>query len=199
MEEITKYFKAHSGYAKMKDLKKRSFHTRDIARMLKQGRIEKVKPGLYKLSELTTTVGTDSILAEVCRAVPKGIICLASAISNYELATYTPSDIFVAIPNDWKPPKLDYPPVKFYYFRNRFYHPGIVKSKTVQGEIRIYNREKTVCDMFRYRNKLGLDLALEALRNYLKLKDANVIKLRKYAEICQVKTVMIPYLKAMVG
>jgi hypothetical protein len=67
------------------------------------------------------------------------------------------------------------------------------------GEIKIYNIEKTVCDMFRYRNKLGTDIALEGLKNYLKLKEANINKLSKYAEICQVKTVMMPYVRAIVG
>jgi len=199
MDQIVQYFKAHGGYARMKDLKTRSFHTRDIARMYKQGVIEKVKPGLYKLAELGASTDSDATIAEVCHAVPHGIICLTSAISYYELATYNPSEVLVAIPDDSKPPKLDYPPAKFYYFRDRFYNPGIVKSKTAHGVIRIYNREKTVCDMFRYRNKLGLDLALEGLRNYLKLKEANITKLRKYAEICQVKTVMIPYVRALVG
>ena len=86
-----------------------------------------------------------------------------------------------------------------FYFRDRFYEPGIETIQTKYGDIKLYNREKTICDMFRYRNKLGEDLALEGLKNYLASQDADLYKLRQYAKICQVKTVVFPYLKALVG
>ncbi|MBL7086096.1 MAG: Abortive infection protein AbiEi, partial [Candidatus Cloacimonetes bacterium] len=78
-----------------------------------------------------------------------------------------------------------------------FYSFGIEEKHTISGNFKIYNAEKTICDMFRYRKKLGEDLALEGLKNYLKRKNADINKLREYAEICQVKTTLFPYLTAM--
>ena len=199
MDRIIKYLKKNGGYARMKDFRAESFHPRDVARLLENGTIEKVKPGLYKLPDIKTSAGNDMSLVDACHAVPQGVICLVSAISFYELITFNPSEIFVAIPHAWKPHRIKYPPIRFFYFRDRFHKPGMIRLYTKGGSIRIYSKEKTICDMFRYRNKLGIDLALEGLRNYLKLKDANIRKLREYAEICQVKTVMLPYVKAIVG
>ena len=101
------------------------------------------------------------------------------------------------LPHAAKAPGIEYPPVKVFYFRDRFYVPGIEQVQTPLGLIKIYNMEKTICDMFRYRKKLGEDLAIEGLKNYLKRKDANINRLREYAKICHVKTVLFPYLKAM--
>jgi len=92
-----------------------------------------------------------------------------------------------------------YPPVNIFYFRDRFYEPGIETITTAYGTVKLYNREKTVCDLFRYRNKLGEDLALEGLKNYVSSPSANLHELRRYADICQVKTVMLPLLKALVN
>ena len=209
MERIIAYFRKRGGYALMKELKAAAFQTRDIARLLKEGSIIKVKPGLYRLANVEKMVITlprkkrsgstiSQEIIDVCRALPDGVICLASALSFYDLTTFNPSEIYVAIPNAAKVPKIDYPPLRVFYFRERFYKPGIEKIEVPNCTIRIYNKEKTICDMLRYRNKYGDDLALESLKTYLSRKEANVNKLRKYAEICQVKTVMMPYLKALV-
>ncbi|MFZ3136540.1 MAG: type IV toxin-antitoxin system AbiEi family antitoxin domain-containing protein [Thermodesulfovibrionales bacterium] len=209
MEKIIKYFRSHSGYAKMKELKKASFQTRDIAHLLQEGIIVKVKPGLYRLANFkdvvlpAITINANSYtisvgIMDVCRAIPEGVICLASALELYGLTTFNPSEIYVAIPNASKKPKIEYPPVKIFYFRDRFYRTGIEKIKAGDVTVNIYNREKTICDVFRYRNKIGEDIALEGLKNYMLRKDANINKLREYAEICRVKTIMMPYLKALI-
>jgi len=193
----------------MKELKGASIQTRDIARLLKEGTIFKIKPGLYRLANIGAGVlpplrgkGSGSTISQeivdVCKALPDGVICLASALAFYDLTTFNPSEIYVAIPNAAKVPKIDFPPLRVFYFRERFYKPGIEQIEGPNCTIKIYNKEKTVCDTFRYRNKYGEDLALEGLKNYLSRKEANINKLRKYAEICQVKTVMMPYLKALV-
>ena len=209
MGKIIKYFKKHGGYARMKELKKASFQTRDISRLFKEGTIVKVKPGLYRLANFTDVVlpaitinaagYTISVgIMDVCRAIPEGVICLASALEFYGLTTFNPSEIYVAIPNAAKKPKIAYPPVKIFYFRERFYRPGIEKIKAGDVTLKIYNREKTICDVFRYRNKIGEDIAFEGLKNYMLRKDANINRLREYAEICRVKTIMMPYLKALI-
>ncbi|GMR24992.1 MAG: type IV toxin-antitoxin system AbiEi family antitoxin domain-containing protein [Ignavibacteria bacterium] len=199
MEKIVKYIENNGGFARMKDLREKGFQTRDIAALVKEGVIEKVKPGIYKLADYGFFEDKNVSLLSVCNAIPNAVICLISALDYYELTLFNPSEIYYAIPNSEKVKKIDYPPVKPFFFRDRFYYPGIEYIKTKYGEIRIYNKEKTVCDMFRYRNKLGEDIALEGLKNYQKLRKKNIGKLIEYSEICQVKTVMMPILKGLVA
>lgn len=198
MDKITNYLSAAGVYARMKELRAAGFQTRDIADLVAMGQIERIKPGLYRLAghgEPAEYAG----LAEVCRALPEGVICLLSALDYHGLTTFNPSEVYVAIPHGAKPPRLFYPPIKPFFFRSRFYNPAIEYIKTPGGEIRVYGREKTICDMFRYRQKLGEDLALEALKMYLKRKDASTARLLEYATVCQARTVMMPYLKALVA
>jgi len=122
-----------------------------------------------------------------------------SALEFYDLTTFNPPDVYIAIPHNRKAPKIIYPPVRIFYFRERFYKPGIEIINTKYGDVKIYNREKTVCDMFRYRNKLGEDVALEGLKNYLASEYASIRKLREYGDICQVKTLILPYMKAIIA
>lgn len=197
MSNIEKFIKSNGGYARMKDLRAAGFQTRDISALVSKGSIERVKPGLYRLPDYGAS-GEHAGLVEVCRGIPDGIICLLSALDFHGLTTFNPSEVHVAIPHGAKPPRLFYPPIKPFFFRDRFYTPAIESVRIQTGEIRVYGKEKTICDMFRYRRKLGEDLAMEALKQYLKLKDANTTRLLKYAVICQAKTVMMPYLRALV-
>ncbi len=198
MKEIIGYFKMHQGYARMKDLKEAGFHTRRIKQLLLDGKIEKMKPGLYKLANVDSMGNYFQQFIDVQKSMPKGVICLISALEYHQLTTVNPSKIYVALPNKEKPGKLKYPPTEVFYFRDQFYNRGIKEIQTESGNFKIYNAEKTICDMFRYRNKLGEDTALEGLKNYLKRKDAKINKLWEYAIKCRVKTIVHPYIKAMV-
>ena len=198
MDKIIKYIRDKGGFARMNELRGASFQTRDIARLVHEGKIEKIKAGLYKLPGIITSVNINSSLIEISHAVPRGVIALASALAHYELITFVPMEVYVAIPMSDKPPKVDYPPIRFFYYPERFFRAGIEVIRTHAGTVRMYNREKSICDMFRYRDKLGENIALEALKNYLRLKDSNIKKLSEYAVVCRVKTIVLPYVKAMV-
>jgi len=199
MDKIISILNRHNGYARMKDLKNASVQIRDVANLVHKGVIEKIKPGLYRLAELQQVDGIPISFIDVCQAIPKGVICLLSALEFFNLTTFNPSEVYIALPHSAKAPKIEYPPVRFFYFRDRFYEFSIQSIKSKHGVIRIYDREKSLCDMFRYRKKLGEDIALEALKNYLKLREANVNKLLEVAVRCQVKTTMVPYLKALIA
>ena len=199
MEEIIEYITQNGGFASMKELKKANFHTREIMLLVKERSIEKIKPGFYRLSDYGYFKDVNVSLITVCRAEPQAVICLISALDYYEMTDFNPSEIYYAIPHSQKKKSISYPPIKTFFFRERFYKPGIDIIQTKYGELKIYNREKTICDMFRYRNKLGEDLAMQALKNYLKQKKKSIATLIKYAEICQVKTVIIPILKGLVA
>lgn len=199
MEEIVEYITKNGGFASMKELKGADFHTRQITSLVKEKIIDKIKPGFYRISDFSYFKNVNVSLITVCRAEPQAVICLLSALDYFEMTDFNPSEIYYAIPHSQKIKSINNPPVKTFFFRERFYKPGIEIIKTKYGELRIYNREKTICDMFRYRNKLGEELAMQALKNYLKQKNKSIATLIKYAEICQVKTVIMPILKGLVA
>lgn len=182
----------------MKDFKKNKFNTKDVSSAAAEGLLEKIKPGLYRLSELEYPDNVSLSFVDISKAVSNGVICLISALSYYELTTFNPSEIYIAVPNNAYVPKIKYPPIRPFYFRDTFYKSGIDIIETKYGRVKIYNKEKTICDMFRYRNKLGEDLAMEGLKTYLSQKGPDLFKLRKYAEISEVKTIMTPVLKALI-
>jgi predicted transcriptional regulator of viral defense system len=197
MKDIKQLFRRQHGYARMKDLKQMGFHPRVIASAVVDGEIEKVKRGLYKLTNYTWD--ENSSFLDVNRANRRAVICLLSALSYHELTTFNPSEIMVAVPHNTTRFRIVYPPVRVFYYPDRFYSIGINQIKTKNGSFRIYNKEKTICDMFRYRKQLGEDVAIEALKNYVRSKSADLKRLHEYAVLCQVKSILIPYLRALVG
>lgn len=197
MDAILKYLRERRGYARMKDMKASGFQTRNIQKLVEKGHLVKVKPGLYRLADIR--VGESSGLVEVCLAMPKAVICLASALAYHELTTFVPTTISFAIPRSDKPIKLSLSPNEPYYFSEDQYKTGIGHHETKAGHIRIYEPEKTVCDLFRFRNKLGEDLAIEGLKEYLKRPNRDLNKLMKFADVCRVKGIISQYVKALVG
>lgn len=196
LSKFTEVFQDKSGYAKTTELKERGIHQRDLKKALDDGRVIKIKSGLYRYGE--TSMISHQGFVDVSLSVPHGVICLISALDYYELTTFNPTFIFVALPrNTWRP-KIEYPPVEFFYFSKKQFESGIDEVKIEGFNIRIYCPEKTVCDCFRYRNKLGLDIAKEGLTEYLKRKDRSLEKLLKYAEICRIKSLMKTWLDALI-
>ena len=199
MEKIKKYIELKRGYATMAELRSAGFQTRDIKVLVDNGEIEKVKSGLYKLVRAVDDSKLNPGFIDVCRAFPKSVVCLLSAVEYHGLSSVNPVKIYAAIPKAEKPPQIDYPPVNYYYWEETIYKEGIMEITTKSGNVKLYDKEKTICDLFRYRDKLGEDIAIEALRNYLQQKNFNLNKLRRYATTTRIKGVITPYIKAMVG
>jgi predicted transcriptional regulator of viral defense system len=193
MEKMIEIFEKHKGFAQMKELKDAGIHTRVISQAVKEGKIEKIKPGLYKLVEYN--FDEHESFASVCNANRRAVICLLSAASHYELTTYDPSEIYVAVPHNTDKFILDYPPIKVYYFIDKFYKAGIEELDTTSGKVKIYSREKTIIDLFRYLNKLGEDVALESLKTYLRSKEKKVNIIADMAFKLGVYKTMEPFIK----
>lgn len=192
------FMKAHNGYARTKDLRSLGLQSRQIRALVEDKTLLKVRHGYYKLAG--TPMYEHSQLVDICTAKSQAVIALASALEFYGLTTYSPSEITIAFPHNYSYgtfKKSDLP-VKVYYFPKSYYEAGIETLKLNAGAIRIYSKEKTVCDMFRYRKTFGEDIALEGLKNYLSARKANIQLLQKYAQICDVNTIINPYIKAMV-
>ena len=197
MDKLKDLFNEHKGFARMQQLRSNGIQTRTIATAVENKIIEKIKPGLYKLVEYHWD--EHESFADVCNSNNKAIICLTSSASYYGLTTFNPSYITVAVPHNTPGFKLDYPPNQVYYFPHKYYETGINERETKSGLIRIYDQEKTICDLFRYQNKIGDDIVIESLKNYLKQKRKDINKLIKYSESLNVKEKILLYVKAIVG
>ncbi|MCD4693633.1 MAG: type IV toxin-antitoxin system AbiEi family antitoxin domain-containing protein [Calditrichales bacterium] len=194
MKKAINIFKENYGYAYLKDLKAAGIHTSTIRKLIQQGTIVKIKPGLYKLSDLPQVENQGMI--DIYMAMPKAVVCLTSALAYYELTTFLPGIITISLPRDEKPVKLSYPPQQIFYFSYKNYIMGIKKIKTESGYFNIYEKEKTIADCFRYRNKMGLDIALEGLNNYLSKPEYDINKLTEYARKGRMYKTMKPYMEA---
>lgn len=181
----------------MKEFKEAGIQTRKVREALDQDLITKIKPGLYKLRNQQRDAYESFV--DIHKANSAAVINLTSALAYHELTTFNPSKITVAVPNNTDKFELNYPPINVFYYRENIYKAGIETVGRSYGSFKVYNKPKTVCDMFHYRNKVGEDLAFEGLRNYLNLPEANLNEIQKYMKICRVKTVMKPYLKALVS
>ena len=195
MEIIQKVFKQHSGFAKTKDIRKAGGQTRDIARLLKSHVIERIKPGLYRWVNKPLLKNQEFL--EVSKAVPQGVICLISALSYHGLTTAKSSVVQVALPKGLKGARVLYPPVERHWFSRKQFDAGIVQVRQKEGTFNIYDAEKTLCDCFRYRNKIGEDIAKEGITEYMKRSQKNIDKLFMTAAVCRIRRVMEPYLKAL--
>jgi len=174
---------------------KAGVHPRTLYAMRDEGIVEKLGRGVYRFAEMPALGNPD--LATVAMKVPKGVICLISALSYHEITTEIPHQIYVALPRGAEPPRLEYPPLLIFWFSGPAFEEGIENHNVDGIPIKVYSSEKTLADCFKYRNKIGLDVVLEALKFYRQRKRFNVDELMRYAKVCRVEKVMRPYVEAM--
>lgn len=170
-----------------------------LTRLVRQGRLERVGRGLYALPD--RPVSEHSALAEVARKHPRTVVCLLSALRFHELTTQAPFEVWLAIPSKARPPKLDYPPLRVVRFSDAGMAEGIDEHDIEGVPVRVTNVARTVADCFKYRNKIGLDVALEALKETLGQgggnRRASIDELWSYARLDRVANVMRPYLESL--
>ncbi|MBI3068090.1 MAG: transcriptional regulator [Betaproteobacteria bacterium] len=163
--------------------------------MVAGGELERIARGLYRLPEHAVTEHHG--LAIAAAAVPHGVVCLLSALQYHGIGTQLPSEVWMAIDRRARRPALRYPPLRIVRYTGAALTEG-VQSHGVEGrEVRVYNVAKTVADCFKYRNKIGLDVALEALREAWRARRFTMDELDRYAAVCRVQRVMRPYLEAL--
>ncbi len=162
-----------------------------------QGLIKRVARGLYRIPGQMSSGNVS--LAEVCKRAPSGVICLISSLSFHELTTQLPHFVYLAIEEKAHSPRIETVDVKVFRFSGDAFTQGIEKHDVDGIEVRVYSPAKTVADCFKFRNKIGLDVAIEALRDCLRQRSVKVDDLVHYARICRVERVMRPYMEAMLG
>ena len=164
--------------------------------MVKNGELVREAQGIYRLSESDPLGNPD--LVNISLRVPYAVFCLISALYFHELTTQIPHQVYFALPRDVKTPKIQYPPISVFHFSEEPYQAGIVEHELDGVKVKIYDREKTVADCFKFRQKVGMDVALEALKDYLSQPRPNVSLLLKYARVNRVEKIMRPYLEALI-
>jgi predicted transcriptional regulator of viral defense system len=194
-EQARAIFQRHGGTMRTSEAIKAGIYPRTLYRMRDQGLIEAIARGLYRLHDLPPLGNPD--LVSVALKIPRGVICLISALSFHGMTTHIPHVVHVALVPGTEPPRLEHPPVRVSWFSDRVYSEGIEAHDIDGVTVRIYGPEKTLADCFKHRNKIGIDVAVEALKLYRKHKALRVGELVRYAKICRVERIMRPYLEAI--
>jgi predicted transcriptional regulator of viral defense system len=163
--------------------------------MRDEGVVEQISRGVFRLASLPGLSNPD--LVAVAMRVPRAVVCLISALAHHDCTSEVPHEVQIALPRRTKPPKIDHPPLRVFWFSDAALSAG-VQTVVLDGiEVRIFDLPKTVVDCFRFRNKLGLDVAVEALNQAIKRKGVRPADLLRYARLCRAESVMLPYIEAI--
>lgn len=191
-------FQNHGGILRASEAIKLGISPKTLYAMRNTGLIEALSRGVYQIIDSTIAIA-DLDLISVMKRLSKGVICLVSALAFHGLTTQIPRYVYVAYQQGWKQPKVDYPPLKIYRYSKKSFEVGIEYHEMNGIKVPVYSAAKTVVDCFKFRNKIGLQVAVEALKDYWKQnKRATVSELLKYARICRVEKIMKPYIETVV-
>ena len=189
-------FTKHGGMLRTSRAIRLGIHARTLYALRDAGEIEQVGRGLYRLSTAPPLSSPD--LVPVAIRIPRAVVCLISALAHHDLTTQVPHAIDLALPSHSQIPKIDGIPLRVFWYSEPSFSAGIDVA-TIDGvPVRVYSAEKSIADCFKYRNKTGLDIAIEALRTYRdRSRKPNFQALAKFAQINRVHRVMRPYLEAV--
>jgi predicted transcriptional regulator of viral defense system len=188
-------FRNHSGLLRTQQAIDEGIAPRTLYQMRETGTVVRESRGLYRLAD--TEPGEYYDLVQVALRIPKGVICLISALSFHGLTTQIPHQVYVALPIAAEKPRLEYPPLRLFWLSPKTYLAGIEQHELDGVQVNIFGIEKTIADCFKFRNKIGMDVALEALREYRGRGEINIGDLLYYAHIDRVDRIMKPYLEAL--
>ena len=185
MKNLVKLFQKNSGFLRAKEIGNRT-QWRELHKMLTDNSVYRIKRGLYRLNEFKH----DTSFVEASHVVPTGVLCMFSAWYYYDLTTTIPHENHLAVKQNKKVKFSGSTPIKLYYLSEQFYHLGISQICVDNHSVKIYDMEKSVCDAVRFRNKVGMDIAIEVVKNYVRRKDRDLNKLAQYAEPLRILKIM---------
>ncbi len=183
------------GIVRPADLEARGIPRGQLYRLVRDGLVARQTRGIYVASQHPFTA--EHTLAQVAKRVPGGVFCLLTALRFHGLTTQNPAEVWIALPEKARKPRLDYPRLRVARFSGPALTEGIETHRVEGVEVRVYSAAKTVADCFKYRNKVGIDVAVEALRDFSRRHRGDATKLARFARVCRVSRVMQPYLEAL--
>jgi predicted transcriptional regulator of viral defense system len=193
--EKVRKFVQRRGLVRPRDLEREGLPTSVLYRLRDRGEVEQVGPGLFRHPDAAIT--EKHTFAEAAKLVPAGVVCLLSALAFHEIGTQVPHEVWLALRAHSKRPTVPTLPLRIVWFSGRAFTEGI-ETHTVEGvTVRVYSPAKTVADLFKYRNKVGVDVAVEALRDVWARRLVTADDVLRFARICRVAKVVRPYLEAI--
>jgi predicted transcriptional regulator of viral defense system len=188
-------FARNNGMLRTREALRLGIHPRTLYEMRDRGDVEQISGGLYRLATAPPLTHPDWVT--VATRIPQAVICLISALAHHGLTTEIPHTIDIALPMHARVPRIGLP-IRTFWFSESVFSTGVETARFDGVAVRIYSAEKTIADCFKYRNKIGQDVAIEALREYRrKAKRADLQKIVRYAKLWRVENVMRPYLESL--
>jgi predicted transcriptional regulator of viral defense system len=184
-----------TGVIRARELTREGVTREHLRRLLQRGQLQRIGVGLYSLPG--ADISEHRSLAEACSRVPRGVICLLSALRFHNLTTQNPFEVWMAIPHKAWRPKGNGVRLRLMHLSGHVLTSGVEEHRIEGVPVRVFNPAKTVADCFKFRNKIGLDVALEALRDYRRKHRSGMDELWRFAKVCRVTAVMRPYLEAL--
>ncbi|MEO1513745.1 MAG: type IV toxin-antitoxin system AbiEi family antitoxin domain-containing protein [Bacteroidota bacterium] len=189
---LRRLFMENKGVLTSRELQSAGYNHYSIRKFLQKGAIERVSRGKYVFHEFDEN---EYFLAQ--QIIPTGIICLLSAAAIYDYTTFIPKKYHLAIKSNYYPSLPDYPPIKLYYWRKKQYELGVIQQSVSQSTLNIYDKEKTVCDFLKFRNKLDPSIVKEVLKSYIKDEERDFAKLKSYSKDLKIESILSNYLEIL--
>lgn len=194
IEEAIQLIRQKGGLIRTKEALNAGIHPRTLYFMRDNGLLFQVNRGLYELAGESTVQNID--LVSVAIRAPQAVVCLVSALSFHGITSQVPHQVSIALRKGAETPRIDFPPIKVYRFSGPSFESGIEVYKMDGKPVKVYDAEKTLADCFKFRNKIGMDVVVEAFKLYRERKEINVSDIMYYAKICRVESIIKPYIEA---
>jgi predicted transcriptional regulator of viral defense system len=186
-----------TGLVRPADLEARGVPRAQFYRLVREGLVNRVQRGVYSAPRHAATAYQS--YAVVAKRAPNAVICLLSALAFHRLTTQLPGEVWIAVGEKARRPRIDFPPLHIVRFSGAALTSGIEVHQIEGAEVRVYSAAKTVADCFKYRNKIGVDVAVEALRDGWRSRKFTMDELDRYARVCRVSRVMTPYIESLLA
>lgn len=196
-EQAVEAFRKAGGILTMSEVLRLGIHRRQLYSLRDSGKLEIISRGLYRLTEMPEPSLPDFI--PIAKKVPQGVICLISALAFHEITTQIPHFVYVALPSDAHKPVISYPPMRYFWYTEKLLKTGVEEHSMDGCVIKIFDIEKTLVDCVKFRNKIGMDVVLEALKMYWQRRGSNIDKLFEYAKLFRVERILKPIMETIVS
>ena len=195
IEEAIELFRENEGVMRTSDVLGGGVHRRTLYYMRDEGIINPIERGVYQLKEKEPLSNPDLVI--VAKKIPEARVCLISALALHEMTDEIPHEVHIALPrSSWKP-RISFPPLKVYHFSEETLIAGVEEIQIDGIGVKVFNPAKTIADCFKFRNKIGIPVAIEALKRGVEERKASFADIKKYAKICKVENIIMPYLETI--
>lgn len=188
-------FSAHEGVMRTAEALEAGIHRRTLYWMRDHGELEVLSRGVFVLASAQLPESPD--VSAVMRRIPKAVLCLVSALDYHGAGTQIPNAVQIALPRSVRPPRIDHPRVQVFNMSEAAFRAGVEEHSMAGAQVRVYGVAKTVADCFKYRNRIGLDVAIEALQEVVRTRGATPSEIMQFARVDKVESVITPYLRAL--